>query len=404
MNVFDPEILKGLFQSYSWLFNFSVLFVAGFLTYYFLSRVLWVAKKKNLYKDVNNRSSHSGQIPSLGGIAFYFVFILLVTVFQTAVVHSIGNHLIGAVTIMFMIGVKDDLVISTARVKLIGQIMSTIFIIFSSAMKLTFLDGFIAIYILQELLCHFISLFIIFSPAMKLTFLGGFMGIYEIPDFLGYFITAFIIIAIVNSYNLIDGIDGLAGIIGIVISAVYAMAFSLVKGYEFLVLLSLFSMGTLLAFLRYNFSRGAKKMFMGDSGSLMMGLIIGVLTINLLKINQPIDLIGPGGDPQLRLLFLGAVLFIPFFDTSRVMLVRLLNKRSPFDADRNHLHHILLDLGLSHLQTSAILGAVNLGIVVLYIFLSKYLTSIWLIVSLAAVYGLLFAVCGIAKREVTHRN
>ena len=372
MNVFDPEILKGLFQSYSWLFNFSVLFVAGFLTYYFLSRVLWVAKKKNLYKDVNNRSSHSGQIPSLGGIAFYFVFILLVTVLQTAVGHSIGNHLIGAVTIMFMIGVKDDLVISTARVKLVGQIMAT--------------------------------MFIIFSPAMKLTSLGGFMGIYEIPGFLGYFITAFIIIAIVNSYNLIDGINGLAGIIGIVISAVYAMAFSLVKGYEFFVLLSLFSMGTLLAFLRYNFSRGAKKMFMGDSGSLMMGLIIGVLTINLLKINQPIDLIGPGGDPQLRLLFLGAVLFIPFFDTSRVMLVRLLNKRSPFDADRNHLHHILLDLGLSHPQTSAILGAANLGIVVLYIFLSKYLTSIWLIVSLAAVYGLLFAVCGIAKREVTHRN
>lgn len=372
MNVFDPHILRELYTNYIWLFNFAVLIIAGLLTYYFIPKVLWLAREKNLFKTINSRSSHRGKVPSLGGVAFYIVFILVITLLQSAADHVTGNHLIGAVTIMFMIGVKDDLVISTARVKLIGQMLATTFIIF--------------------------------SPVMKLTTLSGFMGIYEIPSMVGYIISAFIIIAIVNSYNLIDGVNGLAGIIGIVISGVFALTFALIGDHNFFVLLSLFVMGTLTSFLRFNFSRGDKKIFMGDSGSLMMGLIFGVLTIKLLKINQDIELIGAGGDVQHRLLFLGAVLFLLFFDTSRVMIVRLLKKESPFKADRNHLHHILLDLGLSHLKTSIILGVLNMLIIGLYIFLGSRLSTVWLIVSLAAIYILLFALCGLAKRVVLKKN
>lgn len=371
MNIFDPIVLKELYNNYAWFFNLAVLLIAGLLTYYLIPKVVWVAKQKGLYKKVNSRSSHTGRVPSLGGIAFYIAFVLVVSILQTVANHESGNYLIGAVTIMFIVGVKDDLVVSSARVKLIGQLLATAFIIF--------------------------------SPAMHISSLHGFLGIYEIPSFLGYIISSFIIIAIVNSYNLIDGINGLAGIIGIVISGVYAVAFSLIEGQDFFFLLSLFCFGTLVAFLRFNFSRGHRKIFMGDSGSLMMGFILGVLSVKLLKIHTNIDLIGAGGDAQNRLLFLGAALFIMFFDTSRVMIVRKWEGYSPFRADRNHMHHILLDLGLSHLKTSALLGAFNFMIVAIYFLLSANLSTTWLIVSLGVIYIGLFSFCGYCKKIVNKK-
>src|SRR5690554_2630360 len=179
MNIFDPIVLKELYNSYAWFFNFAVLLIAGLLTYYLIPKVVWVAKEKGLYKKINSRSSHTGRVPSLGGIAFFITFIIIVSILQTVAEHELGNYLIGAVTIMFVVGVKDDLVVSSARVKLIGQLLATAFIIF--------------------------------SPAMQISSLHGFLGIDEIPVFLGYILSSFIIIAIVNSYNLIDGINGLAG-------------------------------------------------------------------------------------------------------------------------------------------------------------------------------------------------
>src|SRR5690554_7569721 len=227
MNIFDPIVLKELYNSYAWFFNFAVLLIAGLLTYYLIPQVVWVAKEKGLYKNINSRSSHTGRVPSLGGIAFFIAFVLVVSILQTVAEYESGNYLIGAVTIMFIVGVKDDLVVSSARVKLIGRLLATAFIIF--------------------------------SPAMQISSLHGFLGIDEIPVFLGYILSSFIIIAIVNSYNLIDGINGLAGIIGIVVSGVYAVAFSLIEGQDFFLLLSLFCFGTLVAFLRFNFSRSEER-------------------------------------------------------------------------------------------------------------------------------------------------
>src|SRR5690554_782923 len=135
----------------------------------------------------------------------------------------------------------------------------------------------------------------------------------------------------------------------------------------------------------------------------MMGFILGVLSVRLLRIHTDIEFIGAGGDAKNRLLFLGAALFIMFFDTSRVMIVRKWKGKSPFRADRNHMHHILLDLGLSHLKTSVLLGAFNFMIVAIYFVLSANLSTTWLIVSLGVIYIALFSFCGHCKKIVNKK-
>ena len=361
MNILNQEILLEIFHRYN-LFFVMALFAGGFLlTWYLIPKVLWVSREKNLVASVNSRSSHARETPSFGGVAFYITFILLLSVLQGLRLTYAGNTLIAAVTILFMVGLKDDLVVSTARVKLVGQ--------FAAA-------G-----------------FIIFSPELQLTNLHGFLGIYEIPEIAGYFINTFLVVAVVNAYNLIDGIDGLAALVGIVISGVLAYIFHS-AGQAYYMMVSMGLAGILCGFLRYNFSRGHKKIFMGDSGSLLVGLVIAFLAIKLLVMKPVGQMIGLGYDPANRLLFLGCVLFIPVFDTLRVMLIRLGHGKSPFSPDKNHAHHVLLDLGFTHWKASLSLALLNLLVIGLFFYFANKLTHLWLALLVVLVYAagfLLFA-------------
>src|SRR5699024_275483 len=262
---------------------------------------------------------------------------------------------------------KDDLVISTARVKLIGQLTATFFIIF--------------------------------SPEFHLTTLHGFLGIYEIPSVVGLIFAAFIIVASTNAYNLIDGINGLAGVTGIIVSLCYGVVFYL-TGRSFFFLICLVVAGILLAFLRFNLSHNNKRIFMGDSGSLVMGLIIGALSLRVLNISEPIPILEDLTGSRSRLLFIVAVLFIPIFDTARVMIVRLSKGLSPFEADQNHLHHIFLKKNLSHLQASLLIGLINLICVTLFFLLSRFLPSWGVLIGLLIYCGVLLGWIGYAKKKM----
>lgn len=359
MNILNHETLLELFQTYYLIF-LGCLFIGTFaLTFYLIPKVLWVSKEKNLMATVNDRSAHVVATPSFGGVAFYITLILVLCILQSLRVNFTGNHLIAAMTILFMVGLKDDLVISTARVKLFGQITATCFVIF--------------------------------SPELQLTNLQGFWGVHEIPEALGFIIKALFMIALINAYNLIDGIDGLAALTGIVISGVFATIFFLAERPYF-VLLSLSLAGILTAFLRFNFSRGNKKIFMGDSGSLIVGLTLGFLGLKILVMVPSIDLIEAGHNPANRFLLLGCVLFLPVFDTLRVMLIRMLRGRSPFSADRNHAHHVLLDLGFSHKRAGFSLALTNLLIIGSYFYLSLFLSHLWLSFYVVLIYGTGFLV------------
>jgi len=357
MNILNQETILELFRSYYPLFVIAVYLCAFGFTFYLIPKVLWVSKEKNLMAAVNDRSSHLVATPSFGGVAFYITLILLLSILQSLRLTYVGNHLIAGITILFMVGLKDDLVISTARVKFFGQITAVCFLIF--------------------------------SPELQLDNLQGFWGIYEIPVILGYLIKAVIAIALINAYNLIDGIDGLAAMIGIVIAGVYGYIFHL-TGNSYFLLVCIGVIGILSAFMRFNFSRGPRKIFMGDSGSLVIGLILAFLTMKILTMAAVPQFMAEGHNPANRLLLIACILFIPAFDTLRVMIIRMINKRSPFSADKNHAHHILLDLGFSHFRAGLSLAFLNLLVVGMYIVLSTELTNLWLTFVVVLIYGSTF--------------
>lgn len=363
MNILDHELVLELFRSNYLFFILCVFAIAFATTFYLIPKVLWVTKEKNLMKTINERSSHDKQVPNFGGVAFFMVLVLVVSILQSVKTTFTGNHLIVAATLLFMVGLKDDLVISTARVKLFGQLCA--------------------------------AFFLVFSPELHINSLHGFLGVHEIPDSTGYLLSAFIVVAVINAYNLIDGIDGLASMAGIVMSLAFAFAFYM-TGNPYFVLISVCVAGILFAFLRFNFSRGKNKIFMGDSGSLVIGLVIACLTLKVLAMpfNSEVTFLN-----KARLVYIAAVLFLPFFDTARVMVLRILDGRSPFEADRNHIHHILLDLGLSHFKASFSLAVLNLLMILSFIVLSQYLGHNGLILAMLGLAAAIVALFGFLRKK-----
>ncbi|UWX55008.1 undecaprenyl/decaprenyl-phosphate alpha-N-acetylglucosaminyl 1-phosphate transferase [Maribacter litopenaei] len=246
-----------------------------------------------------------------------------------------GIFIIPALTILFIVGLKDDLVMISPGTKMLAQVAA---------------------------IC-----FILANPSFTLHSLNGFLNINEIPYYLNLIISGFIMLTVINSYNLIDGIDGLASIVGIVIMVIYTTIFYLTEEY-FFALISITMNASLMAFFGYNISSD-RKIFMGDTGSLIVGLIISVLTLKFLALT-------PEAYTDLPFLLENApliaisILIVPLFDTARVFAIRIANKRGPFSPDRNHTHHVLIDYwGLSHKQASFIIGCFNLLFVVLFIVL-----------------------------------
>jgi len=366
MNLLNHEVILELFRAYYLLFVMCMFLGAFAVTFYLIPKVLWVSKEKNLMAEVVGRSAHSAETPSFGGVAFYMTLILVLALIQSLRLNYVGGHLIAAITILFMVGLKDDLVISTARVKIFGQLAA--------------------------------ACFLVFSPEMHLTSLHGFLGIYEIPEILGLLFTAFLIIALINAYNLIDGIDGLAALVGIVICTAYAAVFYISEN-PYYVLISVSLGGILCAFLRFNYSRGQRKIFMGDSGSLIVGLVLAFLSIKFLVMTPSLPLIREGFSPSIRVLFVACILFIPVFDTLRVILLRLLKGDSPFSADREHSHHILLDLGLSHKKSGFFLASLNILVISSFWFFSNKLSNLGLIFLVVAMYGAMFFMFYLLKKK-----
>ena len=129
---------------------------------------------------------------------------------------------------------------------------------------------------------------------------------------------------------------------------------------------------------------------MGDSGSLIVGLVLAFLSIKILVMEPYVPLVQQGEQPANRLLFLACVLFIPVFDTLRVIIIRKMKGESPFSPDRNHVHHVLLDLGLSHKKASCSLALLNVLIILIYYFFSDKISNLWLTFLVVSLYALLF--------------
>ena len=285
-----------------------------------------------------HRSSHHKITPNFGGVAFFIVLIssmLFLHKFQTT---STLVVLVAAFSAIFFIGIKDDVRDISPRAKAIGQ-------------------------------CVAVGLLLTISE-FRIESLHGFLGITQVPLFIGLPLSLFLYISLINAYNLIDGIDGLAGIIGMVASTTFAVLFYQMA-MPFYFGLSIAMSSILFAFLGFNFSE-RKKIFMGDTGSLLVGIFLGMLVMKLLSVPAEAT-IGIGISlVQLPILLL-TVLIIPAFDVCRVTIIRYWQKQPFFTADRNHMHHVLIDAGRSHKKASFTLGLVNIVMIgAMYLTLEAY--------------------------------
>ena len=323
-NLFSPPYFRLAFAA-----------TAAFLIAWFsIPSVIATSRQKGLLYEANERSSHSGSVPSLGGIALFAGILISSLLFLYLGSLKGLQYVMAGILIVFFIGVKDDVSGLSAWIKLGGQIAACLAVILPGNLVLTNLHGFLTIWTIQ-------------------------------PEF-GTILTLFVMIVIINSMNLIDGIDGLAGGIAIVVFLTYGVWFYLAGHYE-VAIISAAGIGALAAFLYFNVYGKGNKIFMGDGGSLVLGFIIAFFTILFNEINKdPSIAYHVTSAPSVSM----AILAIPLYDTFRVFLLRTLKGQSPFTPDRSHLHHILIDLGIPHRMAALVLILFNVFCIALAFVLS----------------------------------
>ena len=282
-----------------------------------------------LFDHPDRRKEHISPIPTMGGIAsclgmavacaFWFQFtrdIFIISFFFSMVV-------------LFVIGMMDDIKNLSARYKFAIQIAIALLIAFSG---------------------------------VRITSFNGLFGIYELSTSAQYTFTVLAIAGITNAFNLIDGIDGLAGGLGFM-SLVILGIFLTLSGDANTAIIAFALSGGLLGFLYYNFNPA--KIFMGDTGSLVLGFVTSVLCIKLIQSNTGVKFPILPHVP----IFALSVVLIPVFDTLRVFALRIWSGRSPFSPDKNHIHHLLANNGWSHSLSAKLLCGVHALVLILGYFL-----------------------------------
>jgi UDP-N-acetylmuramyl pentapeptide phosphotransferase/UDP-N-acetylglucosamine-1-phosphate transferase len=306
--------------------------ILGFLTSLAISilaipSIVTVARSKNLYDKPQGRKPRRKELPTLGGLAIFAGTIISLALFSDVSQFPELPYIIAGSVILFFIGIKDDILIIAPWWKLLGQVLA--------AMIISIMAG------------------------LQITSLKMLPGMSESGHAMTILITILVIVIIINSFNLIDGIDGLASGIGIFSSMILGWIF-IQSGLVYYALLSFVLCGSLLGFFYYNVFSRKKKILMGDTGSLMLGFISAILVVRFTGLEDPSL---PGvliSSPQSLAL---AILIVPLADMIKVVLTRIRLGKSPFKPDRQHIHYRLIDLGLNHLQATAILLLINVVMV-----------------------------------------
>lgn len=310
------------------MYSIILAFITAFLlTFRVIPSIIYLAKIKKLYDIPDERKSHNEVIPRLGGIAIFAGLLFSIILWSPFQYLGDLQYILAAFIIIFLIGAKDDIVPISPLKKFGAEL--------------------------------FAASIIVFFANIRITSFYGVFGISHIPYLFSIAFSIFVIIVLINAFNLIDGVDGLAGSIGIIVSFVFGFWFYKVDRIE-LAVVSFAAIGSITAFLYYNFSPA--KIFMGDTGSLLLGLVSSILAISFLEYNHELQnshfyiKAGP--------VFAITILVIPVFDTLRVMVLRIFRKKSPFNPDRTHIHHLLLDIGLKHNQVTILLILTNVVFIV----------------------------------------
>lgn len=304
--------------------NLTLSFVLAFiLVVVSIPKIVKVSQKKHLFDEINERKIHKHKVPVLGGVAIFIGFIIS-TIISTHG-HSFDDLrcIIASIVLLFFIGLKDDLITVSNRKKFVVQV--------------------------------FAALLLIFLGNIRLTNFHGFLGLHEVGFFISVSATLFVMILTINAYNLIDGIDGLASGLGLMGSATFGIFFSIYGEFQYAIL-SFALVGSLLGFFIYNVFGKNNKIFMGDTGSLVIGITMSAILIKFNQIDSSTQL--PAvlqNAPALSF----AVVLVPLVDTLRVFAIRMKHGKSPFAPDTNHVHHRLLRLFGNHKKVTFTILIVN---------------------------------------------
>lgn len=313
------------------MFNVLLTSFASFaISFLAIPAIMRVAREKKLYDLPDARKLHTTPIASLGGVGIFIGFFLSAFLTISNKQNPEFQFFFASALVIFFLGLKDDILIISATKKFLGQLAAA------------------------AILVHLANI--------RIESMHGFLGYDRLSEFWSYLLSYVTIIVVINAYNLIDGVDGLAGSLGIVTTAIFG-AYFFFAGMQFYSLLAFSMMGSLIAFLVFNFNPA--KIFMGDSGSLMLGLMNAIFVIKFITVAD-----APNAQfPVASAVAVGfSILVVPLLDTLRVFSIRIAKGKSPFVPDRNHIHHLLLDRGLNHRSVTVACVGINLAFIAMTYF------------------------------------
>ncbi len=355
----------------------GLVFVTSFLVVlYSTPPLIKVAILKRLFDEPGERKIHKRVVPTIGGIIIFAAtlfsyslwfeldFTKVRNMFELTQVYQYIREfklVVATLLMLFFVGIKDDIIGTAPIKKLIAQVLA--------------------------------ALILVLVANIRITGLHGIFEVYEIPYWASVFLSLFTFIVVINAFNLIDGVDGLAAGVGFIVAMTFGVWF-IFAGDIILASLAFALGGSLLGFLVFNFSPA--KIFMGDSGSLTIGLIACVLAIKLIE--YPVDKLQAMQTYLSKPVFVIATLIYPLADTLRVFTVRASTGVSPFSADRNHLHHRLIDCGLSHRMTAILIYLFNFMVIGISIVTFKFNASIALLIVV------LFALLNAGVLQLVYRS
>jgi len=343
-------------------FKFGLLtYVMAFvLTLIFIPPVIFMVKRFKLFDRPNARKEHIVPTPTFGGISIFAgMMVSLLFWFKFYNHPSIITFFLSMI-LLFGVGIMDDLKDLAARYKLVIE---------AGVASLLAVSG------------------------IRITSFGGLFGINELHIMAQYIITVVAIVGITNAFNLIDGIDGLAGGLGFMSLVTLGIFLTISKDLNY-AMIAFALAGALLGFLYFNFNPA--RIFMGDTGSLMLGFVIAVLCVQLMKINSihPTPVV-----PNIYVFTLGIVM-IPVFDTLRVFGTRIWKGRSPFSADKTHIHHLITNKGFTHAFAARVICVFHGFILILVYWMKNWKPELQVIALFCCMLSLvyLFSCIGILKK------
>lgn len=316
--------------------------------------IISILRKAKIGDAPGGRKIHKKFTPSMGGIGFVTATFITLAIWGWQFPLPDIRFLFGAIALMFIVGLRDDMVELKAKHKLAGQ--------------------FVAV------------LLVVVAGDIRIKDFHGFLGVDEIPLLISYAFSSFVLLALTNAFNLIDGLDGLAGTIASISLALLGSWFY-IQGLGSYAVLSFSLLGGVLAFMAFNWHPA--KIFMGDTGSLTLGFALGSLVVAFMENNATLP---QGAFLKIEPAFTaGIVLMIyPLYDMARVFTRRISQGKHPMTADKSHVHHFLMRMGLKHNEVALCLGVLQLSLILLVFILSDFSDNIVLPVLSAIVLFLGF--------------